>query len=323
MDGNDAKKDESALMPGSMEAVVQLRLEPGMSVSELVDQMGRAGAYNGGALARAVEIYEQMLEDREATRFFGLAGAMVPAGMGGIVTGLLERGMIDVLVTTGANCVHDIIEAIGCRHLHGSTACVDGELRQLGLNRIYDVFLPDEAFVEFEEFIQQIFGALGERVLTPSALLERIGEALEGGILATAAKRGVPVHCPAIQDSILGLQAYLHSQTAPLVLDACGDMKQILDLCFASRRAGVFIVGGGVPKNYILQSMLLAPKGFDYAIQLTGDRPDLGGLSGATLDEARSWGKLNTNARAVTVYGDATITLPLIVAAVLERIAHG
>jgi deoxyhypusine synthase len=99
-------------------------------------------------------------------------------------------------------------------------------------------------------------------------------------------------------------------------------MKALLDSCFSAERAGALLVGGGVPKNFILQSMLMTPNGFSYAVQLTGDRPDLGGLSGATLDEARSWGKITEDAAAVTVYGDATITLPVLVASVLERMAR-
>jgi len=98
-------------------------------------------------------------------------------------------------------------------------------------------------------------------------------------------------------------------------------MKGLIDRCFSAETSGALLVGGGVPKNFILQSMLMTPQGFSYAVQLTGDRPDLGGLSGATLDEARSWGKITGDALAVTVYGDATITLPMLVAAVLERIA--
>jgi len=99
-------------------------------------------------------------------------------------------------------------------------------------------------------------------------------------------------------------------------------MPGLMDRCFTTKKAGALLVGGGVPKNFILQSMLMTPNGFDYAVQLTGDRPDLGGLSGATLDEARSWGKITEEAQAITVYGDATITLPILVAAVMERISH-
>ena len=303
------------------EAVRQVHLRPGMSVAELVDALGGSGAFNAGALYRASVTYQRMLSDESATKFFGLAGAMVPAGMGGIVADLLGRGAIDVLVSTGANMVHDIVEAIGCHHVHGTAVCSDNDLRAHEINRIYDVYLANDAFVRFEEFVQEVLGGVPEgSVLSISDLLALFGRRLDSGILATAARKGIPVYCPAIQDSMLGLQFWLYAQTHRITVDAFADMKSLIDRCFAADRAGVLLVGGGVPKNYILQSMLLTPRGFNYAVQLTGDRPDLGGLSGATLDEARSWGKLDSDAEGVTVYGDATITLPLLVAAVLERL---
>lgn len=296
-------------------------LRPGMTVSDLVDALGRAGAYNGGSLARGVDLWERMVRDEETVRFFGLAGAMVPAGMGGIVADLIERGHIDVLVSTGANLTHDVIEAIGCSHYRGTAACSDIELRHDEINRIYDVFLPNEAFLRFESFMQEAFEALPEGgVLSISDLLRHVGERLDTGILAAAAREGIPVYCPAVQDSMIGLQYWLFSQTHHVVIDAFRDMPGLLDRCFDARRAGAFLVGGGVPKNYILQSMLMTENGFAYAVQLTGDRPDLGGLSGATLDEARSWGKLTEEAEAVTVYADATITFPIMAAALLERL---
>ena len=305
------------------EPVEQMRLKPGMSVGELAEQMGRAGAYNGGALYRAVCIYEKMLRDPETTKFFGLAGAMVPAGMGGIVEDLLNKGYIDVLVSTGANMTHDIIEAIGCHHYHGRADCSDIELRHEDINRIYDVYLPNEAFIGFEEFMQGIYSEIPEgSTISINALLDHIGSHLESGILASAHRKGVPVYCPAIQDSMIGLQYWLFSQSHQVTVDAFKDMPALLDRCFTAKKAGALLVGGGVPKNYILQSMLMTENGFSYAVQLTGDRPDLGGLSGATLDEARSWGKITEEASAVTVYGDATILLPLLVAAVLERLSQ-
>ncbi|HOS82080.1 MAG TPA: deoxyhypusine synthase [Methanolinea sp.] len=303
------------------ESVEQIVLRPKMTVGELVAAMGRAGAYNGGALARAADIYEAMLRDKAVTRFVGLAGAMVPAGMGRIVSDLIDAGFVDVLVSTGANLTHDIIEALGCRHYHGTASCSDVALRDAEINRIYDVFLPNESFIRFEEFMQERFGDLAPQApLTVRKFLAEVGASLPSGILASAARNGVPVFCPALADSMAGLQYWLYTQTHRPILDAFGDMQDLLSLCFSAESAGALLVGGGVPKNYILQSMLMTPKGFDYAVQLTGDRPDLGGLSGATLDEARSWGKITASARAVTVYGDATITLPLLVAAVRERL---
>lgn len=306
------------------EPVTQLHVKPGMTVNELVEAMGKAGAYNGGSLARAADIWEQMLSDKETTKFFGLAGAMVPAGMGGIVSDLINAGHIDVLVSTGANLTHDTIEAIGCRHFHGTAFCDDVELRHDEINRIYDVYLPNEAFVDFEEFMQGVFGELEPKsTISISGLLEHIGNHTTSGILHTAAQKKIPVYCPAVQDSMIGLQYWLFSQTGKVTVDAFADMPALMDRCFTAKKAGAMLVGGGVPKNFILQSMLMTPNGFSYAVQLTGDRPDLGGLSGATLDEARSWGKITEEAQAVTVYGDATITLPMLAAAVMERLHHG
>jgi deoxyhypusine synthase len=303
------------------EPVTQLHIKPGMTVNDLVNAMGKAGAYNGGALSRAVNVYEHMLRDKETTKFFGLAGAMVPAGMGGIVADLVKDRYIDVLVSTGANLTHDIIEAIGCRHFHGTAFCNDIELRHDEINRIYDVYLPNEAFEHFEAFMQDVFGSLEPgSTISISGLLRHIGSHLKSGILHTAARDGIPVYCPAVQDSMVGLQYWLFSQTNTVTVDAFADMPSLMNTCFTTKKAGALLVGGGVPKNFILQSMLMTPNGFDYAVQLTGDRPDLGGLSGATLDEARSWGKITESAQAVTVYGDATITLPILIAATLERI---
>ena len=303
--------------------VTQLRVKPDMTVGELVAAMGKAGAYNGGALCKAADIYTAMLRDKETTKFFGLAGAMVPAGMGGIVSDLIKSGHIDILVSTGANLTHDIIEAIGCHHFHGTAFCDDIELRHDEINRIYDVYLPNEAFEHFEEFMQNVFGELEpESRISISSLLAHIGSRTKSGILHTAARKKIPVYCPAVQDSMIGLQYWLFSQTNDVVVDAFADMPALMDRCFTAKKAGALLVGGGVPKNFILQSMLMTPNGFNYAVQLTGDRPDLGGLSGATLDEARSWGKITEEAQAVTVYGDATITLPVLVAAVMERMQH-
>ncbi|MFH0967722.1 MAG: deoxyhypusine synthase [Methanobacteriota archaeon] len=301
--------------------VRQAHLRAGMSVNDLVLVMEKAGAYNGGALSRAASIYSSMLTDTGTTKFLGLAGAMVPAGMGGIVSDLIRDGRVDALVSTGANLTHDIIEAIGCHHFRGTEQCNDIELRHEEINRIYDVYLPNDAFITFEGFMQEVLADLEDgSTISISDLLTHIGSRLETGILATAARNNIPVFCPAIQDSMIGLQYWLFRQGRKVTVDAFADMTRIIDLCFEAERAGALFIGGGVPKNFILQSMLMTPKGFSYAVQLTGDRPDLGGLSGATLDEARSWGKVDEDAKTVTVYGDATITFPLLIATTLERI---
>lgn len=286
-----------------------------MTVNELVEAFSGC-AFGAGRLFEAVDIYREMVNDDGCTKFFGLAGAMVPAGMRRVVSGMIRDREIDILVTTGANLVHDIIESMGLHHYKGTDTADDVQLKHDAVNRIYDVFLPEHHFTDFEEKLQSIFKEIPEK-LSITELLSHIGARLDddNSILKSAYDMGVPVYCPAIQDSIIGLQAWLYKQTKPLNVDVFADMRGLIDRCYEAKRAGVLIVGGGVPKNFILQSMLVTPKSFDYAIQLTMDRPETGGLSGATLDEARSWGKIGERARSVTVYSDATITLPIIVAA--------
>jgi deoxyhypusine synthase len=296
-------------------------ISAGMSVNELIDQMSGC-AFGAGRLAEAVDIYTAMLQDTDCTNFFGLAGAMVPAGMRNIVSDLIRDGHIDVLVTTGANLVHDIIEGLGLHHYKGSDLVDDIQLKHDQVNRIYDVFLPEEHFTDLEEKLQSVYSELEGATVSIREMLTHIGSQIEdkNSILRSAYDTQIPVYCPAVQDSIVGLQAWLFKQTGNLVVDAFADMKEFMDICYDAKSTGALLVGGGVPKNYILQSMLVTPKDFDYAIQLTTDRPDPGGLSGATLDEALSWGKVGEDARYMTVYGDATITMPLLVAAARSRL---
>ncbi|WP_134669723.1 deoxyhypusine synthase [Halorussus marinus] len=310
----------------------------GMTVGELVDEYGAAGI-GAADLHEAVDVYAEMLDD-DVTTFFGLAGAMVPTGMRRIVADLIRDGHIDALVTTGANLTHDAIEAIGGKHHHGSEEAPDKtprehdeRLRDEQVDRIYNVYLPQEHFALFEDHLRsEVFPPLeAEGVVSIQRFTEALGRANsevnareeidEGpGIAAAASENDVPIYCPAVQDSVLGLQAWMYSQTSEFSLDALADMTTITDQAFEAEEAGAVVVGGGVPKNYVLQTMLVAPDAYDYAVQLTMDPPQTGGLSGATLDEARSWGKLEKAARNASVYADATITLPLVVAAARERI---
>ena len=301
-----------------MDVVQQLQIESVMSVDTLVKRMSHCG-FGARRLSEAVAICEKMLSG-DFTKFLTISGAMVPAGMRNIVSDLIRKGHVDVLVITGANLVHDIIESFGC-HCLGTPESDDAALRAEGVSRIYDVFLRDQDFVAFEDLMQKIIPET-DKILSGRELIAILGSRIEdeGSILRSAFDMNVPVFCPALPDSMIGLQAWMFSQTKKLTVDAFADIKEIVDICYESPRSGILIVGGGVPKNFALQSMLLTPNSFDLAIQLTTDTPENGGLSGATLSEAVSWGKISENARFVTVYGDATITLPMLVAATMERL---
>ncbi|MGM0590630.1 MAG: deoxyhypusine synthase [Halobacteriota archaeon] len=329
----------------------------GMTVGELATEYGGAGI-GAADLHDAVDVYAEML-DPDVTCFLSLAGAMVPCGMRAIVSDLVRDGYVDAVVTTGANLTHDAIEAIGGKHHHGSTGqhggggheshcrhghhetdgthgnhgtrAHDERLRDEQVDRIYNVYLPQEHFTLFEQHLRSEVFPNVERTVTIAELTRELGRANaevneregteeDAGLAAAAYEHDVPIYCPAIQDSVLGLQAWMYSQISGFALDALGDLTPLTDLAFEADAAGCLLVGGGVPKNFTLQTMLVAPRAYDYAVQLTMDPEATGGLSGASLDEARSWGKLEKDARNVTVVGDATITLPLLVAAARERV---
>ncbi|NHN47129.1 deoxyhypusine synthase [Halostella sp. JP-L12] len=325
----------------SHDPVAHAEVRAGMTVDELVAEYGHAGI-GATDLHEAVDVYAEMIGDDDVTNFFGLAGAMVPTGMRRIVADLIRDGHVDALVTTGANLTHDAIEAIGGKHHHGqehdpdpdaSLRDHDEQLRDEGVDRIYNVYLPQEHFALFEDHLRSRVFPECEGTVSIQELTAELGRANaavndaedvgEGpGIAAAAYEHDVPIYCPAIQDSVLGLQAWMYSQTNDFSLDALADMTPLTDLAFEAEKAGAMVVGGGVPKNFVLQTMLVAPSAYDYAVQLTMDPPNTGGLSGATLDEARSWGKIEKAGRNASVYADATITLPLVVAAARERIGE-
>jgi deoxyhypusine synthase len=331
--------EESDREEFSHDPVGHARVEAGMTAGELLDAYGEAGI-GATALHEAGDVLTEMLANDDCTVFCSLAGAMVPAGMRRVVSDLIRDGYIDALVTTGANLTHDAIEAIGGKHHHGRTHDPerslrehDETLREEGVDRIYNVYLPQEHFTAFEHHLREaVFPALeGSGPVSIAEVCVALGEANarvnerddvaeDPGVAAAAADADVPIYCPAIQDSVLGLQAWMYAQTADFTLDALADMTPLTDLAFAADDAGCLLVGGGVPKNFTLQTMLVTPRAYNYAVQLTMDPEATGGLSGATLEEARSWGKLEPDARNASVYGDATVTLPLLVAAARERI---
>lgn len=320
--------------------VEHARARAGMTVGELVNQYGAAGI-GAAELNEAADVFADMLADDDCTVFLSLAGAMVPAGMRRIVADLIREGHVDALITTGANLTHDSIEAIGGSHHHGrdrdpekSLREHDEQLRDEEVDRIYNVYLPQEHFATFETHLREsVFPELeAEGTVSIARFTEELGRANAAaneaadsnagpGIAAAAVESGVPIYCPAVQDSILGLQAWIYSQTSDFSLDALADMTDLTDIAYEAETAGCLLVGGGVPKNFTLQTMLVTPGAYDYAVQVTMDPEESGGLSGATLEEARSWGKLNKDASNASVYGDATVMLPILVANAYERLA--
>ncbi|WP_290595711.1 MULTISPECIES: deoxyhypusine synthase [unclassified Archaeoglobus] len=291
-------------------------IRQGIRASELVE-MFSSTAFNARRLGEAAKICKEMIEN-DSFVFLTLAGAMIPAGMRKIVADMIERRFVDCLITTGANIVHEISESLGLGHEIGSPYADDLELAEKNINRIYDVYIKQEAFEKIEEFLSQIISEL-KGVYASYEFLWEVGRRIddESSFLKKAWNEKTPIFCPTLHDSIAGLHVTIYRKD--LQIDFFRDVSRMIDLCFQKRKMGVIVIGGGVPKNFTLQAMLLA-EGFDYAVQITTDSPQWGGLSGATLEEAKSWCKLKADAKAVTVYCDATIALPLLYTYLLDNL---
>ncbi|MBI5061373.1 MAG: deoxyhypusine synthase [Candidatus Aenigmarchaeota archaeon] len=306
-----------------MKPVKHIETKSGMTVNQLIEEMDASGVFGAGRLAKAVNIAEKMISDKDCKVFFGVAGAMVPGGMRKIIIQMLEDGWVDVLVTTGATLTHDLIEALGCSHYQGSAAADDKKLHSDGVDRIYESYMNNDVYEKLEKFCSEVFEKLhSEKGMSISEFLHEFGKYCpKDSILRICHEKNIPLFCPAIADSGIGLQVWNFIQSKKMVaVDAFDDLKEILDIAWTAKRSGIFYVGGGVPKNYIQQAMQFSHAA-SYGIQITTDRPEPGGSSGAELRESISWGKLSEDAEFVDVICDATIALPLMHAALKERIS--
>lgn len=300
--------------------ISQIKIEKGASVSGIIKDM-QGAAFGARRLGEAVDILEEALRDKDNVMFLGVAGALVPAGMRPIIRNMINDGWAKVVVITGANLVHDIMEAFGYSHLKGTEHADDVKLRDKKIDRIYDVFLPNKAYEDLEVRLHKIYADLPKKRMGVREFLFELGKRIpdKNSILRTAADKNVPVFCPGIADSAIGFQAWGYMLEHELNVDAFLDMNEIMDKTWGSKKTSIFILGGGVPKDFIMQAMQFSPKEHSSAVQITLDRPEHGGLSGAELREGISWGKLAKNARHCTVVADVTMVLPFIVAALKER----
>ncbi|MCX8172019.1 MAG: deoxyhypusine synthase [Archaeoglobaceae archaeon] len=301
------------------------------SFAELLRAMTKTG-FQGRRLGLAFEIWLEMLKEKRITILMGLAGAMVPAGMRKIISWMIRNRFIDVLVSTGANLFHDIHEALGYKHYLGSDVVDDEKLYAEGIDRIYDIFAHEREFNKVDFLISEIF-AESEGILSSREIIGRISErirkeAKEDSILISAYEERVPIFCPAIADSSIGIGASLAKSRC--LIDTIKDVDELTEIVAKSEKTGVIYIGGGVPKNFIQQTEVVARlkgyevDGHDYAIQFTTDSPYFGGLSGCTFEEAVSWGKINQNSKKVQVFVDATIALPILAHGLIgvERKSH-
>lgn len=307
-------------------------VEAGLSADALLERMERI-SFQGRNLGTARRIWEKMLAS-DATIFLGLAGALSAGGLRLTVAHLIEKRYIDCLVSTGANLYHDLHETRGRRHFIGTPVIDDAALAAERIDRVYDTLASEDEFCKNDEWIASFVMKIERRPHTSRELLYKLGEHLwqetgNHGILTAAYRANVPIFCPAIADSSIGMglsQARHRDATAGFV-DVIGDIIESANIVIRKPSTATVVLGGGTPKNFINQASVQAEfyddrvGGHKYAIQIVTDVPHFGGASGSSLEEAQSWGKLSIESEKVTVHADATIALPLLVTA-LETTAH-
>jgi len=302
---------------------------PSDNVAELLKGMAYCG-FQGRNLGESVQVWKEMLTDNECRIFFGLSGAMLPAGMQKVLIELARRHYIDVVVSTGANIFHDVCEHVGICHYLGHHDVNDSELYGEGIDRIYDVFAYEDDFRRVDRGIANFAERIAPFRGSSREFLRIFGEWLAKAVpdgesfLSTCAQEGIPVFVPAFCDSSLGIGALIARRRGVRVdIDQIADTDEVTSFVEDSKKTGVVYVGGGVPKNFIQQTQVIGSihakdlGGHDYAIQYTSDSPHFGGLSGCTFEEAISWGKESARTKHVQVHVDATIALPLVASALI------
>ena len=301
------------------------------NVAAVLEKM-QGVSFQGRNLATAYQIWKRMLGDRVMI-MMGMSGAMVPAGMRRLVVYLIKNRLIDCLVSTGANFFHDIHETMGRFHFQCSPNVDDVALQKNLIDRMYDTLADEEEFRDEDAWIGRFAASLDQsRPYTTREFLYLLGKELskhakEDGIVSAASKAGIPLYCPAIGDSSIGIgiAENRHMGKNRFIFDMIGDVLETAHLAGASPASGVVYFGGGTPKNFVQQSEVTATfmrrssNGHKYALQVVTDSPQWGGLSGCTFEEAQSWGKIAHDASMVTCNCDSTIAMPILVTALSEH----
>ncbi|MFH1456093.1 MAG: deoxyhypusine synthase [archaeon] len=305
-----------------MAYVQDLKWEKGMKVKDLVTQYKNLG-FQSIQLSNAADVIVKMKKE-QATIFFTFTSNMVTSGLRGFFAQVIQNKMADVIVTTVGGIEEDIMKAAGEKFIIGDFKSDDVELYEKGVNRVGNLFVTNESYCKFEDLLLPILAKLYEKKKrwTPSELFKEIGLMMtdEDSILYQAAKNDVPIFCPAITDGSFGFHLFMFQEKHPdFIVDVVHDFKNILLSTSQDEKKGLITLGGSISKHHAILSCLLNG-GLDYAVYLTTAHSSSGSMSGATTNEAKSWGKIKDDSDAATVIGDVTITFPLVMVNVLERL---
>jgi deoxyhypusine synthase len=308
--------------------------ESDASLRSFVDAIARTGG-QPRRLAAAIALWDSMLE-RDRVIFCSIAGAPVPMGFGPAIASLIERGRIDILDITGAQLTHDMLEIIGSLHYQGHVNADDAALAREDVNRFWDTFGNEADYRRVEPMIFEFARGLPDRPLTTREYIYRMGIFFQGvaeqeGILTSAAARGTPVYCPAIGDSVLGMDLGLfrHEEARSVVFDVVQDVLEMAAIVLLSEELGLrtstVIFGGGAPRNHIQQSQIGAymfktkGKGHAEAVRFSIEPAETGALSGSTISEGISWKKFDPGVESAEVFLDSNLSIAIAASIVGER----
>ncbi len=308
-----------------MKKVKDFLWKPGITVNETLELFGNLG-YQASELAESKEVVLKMKRNG-AKIFLTFTSNMVTSGLRGFFAQLCKLKIPNILVTTSGAIEEDIMKALGEGFEISNFYADDTKLHERGENRVGNLVIRNESYMKFEDimndFLLEIYNK--KKIICVSELLREIGFLLEkyskeNSILYQAAKNNIPIYCPGIADSSFGFQLYMFQQKHDdFVVDTIKDMKRITEDLSFDEKKGLISLGGSISKHYAVFSALLSG-GFDYAVYMTTSHHTSGSMSGATTQEAKSWGKIKDDAEAATVNGDVTITFPLMMSAVLDQL---
>lgn len=306
-----------------MEFVKDLKWKKGMKVDELVSSLGKVG-FQSIELKNAKDIIIKMKKDG-AKVYLTFTSNMVTSGLRGFFAQLVELGIPDVIVTTVGGIEEDIMKAHGEEFVIGGFNSDDIELYEKGINRVGNLFIRNESYAKFEDLMSPIIKRLYEKKhrWAPSEMFREIGLSLkdENSILYQAAQNEIPIFCPAVTDGAFGFHLFMFQQNNPdFIIDVVKDFQNILLSTSQDEKKGLISLGGSISKHHAILACLLNG-GLDYAIYMTTASHASGSMSGATTNEAKSWGKIKDSSDAATVIGDVSVTFPLVMISVLEELS--
>lgn len=305
-----------------MKKVKDFLWKPGMTVEEYVDSLGSVG-YQAIELNEAAKVVLKM-KNSGAKIFLTFTSNMITSGLRGFFAQLVKLKLVDILVTTSGSIEEDIMKSLGEDFEIASFDADDTHLHEKGENRIGNLIIRNESYMKFEDIMNKYLTKVYEKQkrISASDLLKEIGLMLddENSVLYQAAKNNVTIFCPGIADSAFGFHLFMFQQNhKDFIVDTILDMgKSVSDLSFDDKK-GLISLGGSISKHYAVFAALLSG-GFDYAVYMTSSHQSSGSFAGATTNEAKSWGKIKDNAEAATVIGDVTVTFPLLMINVLEKL---